>query len=191
MNSESERLIRREIAANERLLWSGVPEQGLRLQASDIFLVPFSLVWCGFACFWEFMAVSSQNTPFFFKLWGIPFVVIGLYMVIGRFFADAFQRSRTYYGLTDERVVIISGIFFREVTSLMLHALAEVSFREHTNGRGTIVFGPADRSLGADFSRGWRGSARRVAPSFDAIDDARRVHDLLRQLRAADRRPNA
>lgn len=191
MNSEAERLIRREIAANERLHWSGVPEQGLRLQASDIFFVPFSLVWCGFACFWEFMAVSSHNTPFFFKLWGIPFVVIGLYLVIGRFFADAYQRSRTFYGLTNERVVIISGIFFREVTSLMLHALAEVSFREHANGRGTIVFGPTHRFFGAAFTRTWPGSARRAAPSFDAIDDARRVYDLLRQTRAADRRANA
>jgi hypothetical protein len=73
-------------------------------------MIPFSLMWGGFSFFWEYKAVSSGG-PLFFDLWGVPFVLIGLYMIVGRFFCEAMSRSRKYYGPTNERVIIISGVF--------------------------------------------------------------------------------
>ena len=40
-------------------------------------------------------------------LWGVPFVVIGQYMVWGRFLYDAWLKPRTYYGITNRRVLIL------------------------------------------------------------------------------------
>ena len=84
---------------SERLLWSGQPKQGLRLQASDAMMIPFSLMWGGFAIVWEAMALGifATHTPnpqhpheqifaWIFPLWGVPFVIVGLYMIFGRFF---------------------------------------------------------------------------------------------------------
>jgi hypothetical protein len=48
-------------------------------------------------------------------------------MIVGRFFYEAMLRSRTYYGLTNERVIIISGLFSRTVKSLLVQTLADVS----------------------------------------------------------------
>ncbi len=62
-------------------------------------MIPFSLLWCGFAIFWE-VSVLSTDGPLIFKLWGIPFVIVGLYMAVGRFFIDAKQRAKMYYGVT-------------------------------------------------------------------------------------------
>jgi hypothetical protein len=71
MRSGIERELRSELGAGEKLLWSGQPRGGLRLQPADALLIPFSLMWGGFAVFWE-VSVFRVRAPVFFRLWGIP-----------------------------------------------------------------------------------------------------------------------
>ena len=97
-----EQLIVRELEAGERLHWSGRPGQGLRVRKADVFAIPFGLIWAGFAVFWEAGVVSS-GAPLFMRLWGIPFLAIGAYLVAGRFITDAWTRRNTVYGVTDRR----------------------------------------------------------------------------------------
>lgn len=75
-------------------------------------MIPFGLMWCGFAIFWEYTAVTDR-APLFFILWGVPFVAAGLHFVFGRFFVEARQRESTSYGVTGQRVIIVSGILKR------------------------------------------------------------------------------
>src|SRR5689334_17016914 len=95
----------------ERILWTGRPKQGLALSRSDILAIPFSLMWGGFAIFWNFSVWTDfpdtgTADDWFFKLWGLPFLAAGLYLIVGRFFYDAWIRSRTHYAVTNERVLI-------------------------------------------------------------------------------------
>ena len=144
------------------------------LRAADAFLIPFSIMWCGFAIFWESSVVTTR-APFFFKLWGAPFVLVGLYFVFGRFIADAAERRKMVYGLTNERVLIISGLFRRQVKSLNLRTLPEMSLSERPDGTGTITFGPSSA-----YGRVGSGS-RQTAPTFEGIASARVVYEQLRQ----------
>ena len=177
--------IERELSSGERLLWSGQPRRGLRLRASDAFVIPFSLLWCGFAIFWEFTVVS-KGAPFFFMLWGVPFVLIGLYMVFGRFFADSRARERTLYGVTNERIIIVGGLFSRQTKSLPVRTLSDVSLTENGDGSGTIRFGP-EHPFARRTPAGWPGASRYAPPAFDLIDGVRDVYEIIRQAQRAVR----
>ena len=171
--------IRRELTGQERIIWTGRPRQGIVMRPSDGIMIPFSLLWGGFAIFWETGAIRS-GAPFFFMLWGIPFVLVGLYMIFGRFFVDSKQRERTFYGLTDQRVIIVSGLTGRKVKSLNLRTLSDVSLNEKSDRTGTITFGPTNPMASWWGGTAWPG-APQGAPSFEMIPDAKRIYEQLRE----------
>jgi len=176
---EAEQAIAEELEVDERLLWSGIPKQGLVLRASDALLVPFSLLWGGFAIFWE-AGVLSTKAPGFFALWGVPFVLMGLYLIVGRFFVDARQRAATAYGITNKRAVIVSGLVSRSVKSLSLRTLSDMTLAERSDGTGTILLGPSP-VWGQWFAgASWPGTSAQQGPAFELIDDAKRVYGQLR-----------
>jgi len=172
--------LERELSAGETLLWNGRPRQGLVLRAADAFLIPFSLLWAGFAFFWE-IGVMTSGAPFFFMLWGIPFLIVGAYITVGRFFVDAYIRSKTSYGVTNERILIIAGLVSRTVKTLPLQTLGEIALQQYADGSGTITLGP--NLPFAAWYRGfaWPGMDQRLSPAFERIPDAKHVYDLIRQ----------
>jgi hypothetical protein len=179
MNYDLEQRVRSDLRSNEKLLWVGQPAQGVRFRPADLLLVPFTLLWAGFAVFWEWSVIRS-NAPAFFRLWGIPFVLVGLYLVCGRFLADAMARSRTCYALTSQRAVILSGYWTRELKSLWLRNLPEIALREGPGELGSIEFGANSWSGMRWFGPSWPGNSRYRPPAFDLIDQPARIYDLVR-----------
>jgi hypothetical protein len=173
---------RDELNPGERIIWSGQPHQGFLLRPADALMIPFTIMWAGFAVFWEF-SVTTSGAPFFFMLWGIPFVLVGLYMVFGRFIVDIAQRMATYYALTNERVIIISGLFNQNVKTLKLQKLPEINVSTRSNGKGTVTFG-ASHPMAWMYSGGGIPNMGRynVAPSFEMIDDVKMVYQKIKQL---------
>jgi hypothetical protein len=169
----------------EQLVWYGEPQQGLMFASSDILFVPFSLLWGGFAIFWE-SSVLREHAPFFFKLWGIPFVLVGLYLIVGRFFADAWMRRQTAYALTAQRALIIRRGPWPKTTSLALGSIANIQLMEGAGGRGTIQFGETPFGRGSPF-RAWPGTGPSV-PSFISIEDARSVFAKIQASNTGARR---
>lgn len=176
---QNNQVIQNELLTGERILWSGMPLQGVRLQNSDFFAIPFSLMWGGSAIFWEYSVVHLKNAPVIMMLWGIPFVLIGLYLIFGRFFTDAYMRTRTYYAITDQRVIIVSGLISRTVKTLSLRNLPDLSFRERANRTGSITFGSSASPFGLNLGTSWPGSRRVLPPAFGPISDARKVYEVL------------
>lgn len=171
--------IKRELDAREQLLWSGKPKQGVLFRGFDIFMVPFSLLWTWMAITSVGVDVSfSDEEAVFFTLFGSVFVLIGLYIVFGRFLLDSALRRKMFYGITDERVVIVSGVFRKKVQSLNLRTLSDVSLSEKANGEGTITFGPSSFLDSLYSGMGWLGIPQ-GPPKLEAIQNARKVYKMI------------
>ena len=125
--------------------------------------------------------VWRSNGPQVMLVFGSLFVCVGLYLIFGRFFVDAWIRGKTYYGVTDDRAVIVRQALGNRVQSLNLKAIPEISFNVNSAGRGTITFGPS--GFGQAFSRilPVASSRQPAAPAFELIDDARQVYDMIRK----------
>lgn len=170
--------IGRFLEPDEQLLWAGRPKRGFVLRAHDAYMIPFGFLWGGFAIFWVIM-VLSMGAPIVMPIFGSFFVVIGLYFMFGRFVTDAWRRARTSYGLTDQRIVIVTGLVSRSATSLALQTLPDTSLEEKADRSGTIRFGRP--RVGRPY-RGFPmmpGLRAFEPPMFELIPNAKQVHDLI------------
>jgi len=140
----------------------------------------------GWLCiFWEY-SVISKGAPLFFCLFGLPFVIVGLYITIGRFFIEARQRAMTHYAVTSERIIIATGIMTRHLKSLNLRTLSDLSLSQGDSRFGSIYFGAAlpFSNLFRGFTF-WPGVGNQTAPGFEQIEDARRVYEIIRNAQRA------
>src|SRR6185437_10903759 len=173
--------IAQALDSGESLIWSGAPRKGLVLRSSDAYMIPFSLLWGGFAIFWEVGALRTNGPNAVLN----PFVLAGLYLIVGRFFVDAGIRAKTFYGLTNHRAIIISGLFSRTINSLPLQALADISLQERSDRSGTILLGrPQPYSYWISGMR-WPGGSQYSTPAFEMIPNAKTVHDQLLEAQRA------
>jgi hypothetical protein len=179
--------LQQELEHGERLLWTGQPRRGLMLRPSDRYLIPFSLLWGGFSIFWEW-SVIQMGAPWFFVLFGAVFVLFGLHFIVGRFFVDAWQRARTFYGVTDRRVLIISGRSTQETTSLDLESLPDLSLSERYDGEGTISFGRDYPPYGWFQFSNWPGTKGYWTPRFEGVKNVRQVYELIRKAQRDSRK---
>lgn len=163
--------------------WSGRPPSGLLLRGSDLWFIPFSLLWGGFAIFWESMAVQQiYRGGWFMVAWGLPFVGVGLYMVVGRFFWDAYVRSRTTYAVTDHAAYVVTEGIGGAVRRYTGSVLDDVRIERRSDGSGTLRFGP-DQSSGL-WNR--RNSVPTTTPpnAFEHIPDVEAAYDAVLAARA-------
>lgn len=127
---------RRYMTEDEYILWKGHPEKGNIFTGREAVMLPFSIVWLSFAVYWEITALRSGSN-WFMVLWGLPFVAIGAYLLIGRFIMTAYLRTRTFYVITNRKLMIRKG------SRIQIHDgrnLPPMNLVIHKNGNGTILF---------------------------------------------------
>jgi hypothetical protein len=170
----------------ERVLWQGRPEVMAYSLRGAWYLVPFSLLWGGFAIFWEISTLRS-GASLFFSLWGLPFVAVGLYMIFGRILVARREAQRTHYVVTDQRVIIRTGAFSRRMTEMALGDLPPAQLEERPSGIGTITFGAA--ISGFRVPPGWPMTGIYTqSPAFMSIPDASEVYRVVQDAKGAARR---
>ena len=173
--------LNQQLNPHENLIWTGQPKKGLILRSSDAFMIPFSLLWCGFAIFW-FVTSIIMGAPIIFSMFGLPFVGVGLYMVFGRFFVDSSQRKHTIYGLTEERLIIKSVVFNKSFKSIDLDSLTDIEYIAKEDGSGSIYFGNKNTTinLGTNMNR---YPQTKPNPQLDLIPNVRNVYQQIIDLK--------
>jgi hypothetical protein len=170
----------------ERILWEGRPLRHRLLRPADALLVPFSIMWAGFVVFWETIALASISgadpVSMFFPLWGLPFILVGLYLVVGRFVVRAIVSRRTRYVLTDRRLIVTGGLSGNRTESTYLSTLPPPVITERTDGSGNLAFGefPAVGAFFGGRSRLWSWAVEPSrTPILWDIPDVRRVQEFV------------
>jgi len=180
-----------ELLPGESIHWTGQPSRKVIFHRQDLFFVPFSLLWGGFAIFWEYTALGMG--PFgavaqrpdlsrFLALWGIPFVLIGQYLIWGRFLHAALRKKNIFYALTNRRVLILHAGRGGSLNAATLETIPNIQKSVRPDGIGTLIFGvPAPgrpRDLGPLLGIRTSGT-----PAFVDIPDAEQVYSQINRLR--------
>lgn len=120
----------------------------------------------------------AQISDLLMLLGGLIFVVTGLYRVLGRYLHDAYLRARTSYGLTNQRVLILTTTRPPRLQSLELADLEPLAITRRRGGRGTITF-----KVTPPAPRWWqlRGRLVTVPLALVMIRDPERVAELIRR----------
>ncbi len=186
LSPDEESSIRQELAPGETILWTGQPSPKAIFHAYDFFLVPFSLFWCGFTLFWELAA--SRSGGVFFLLWGVPFILVGQYILWGRFVYTAWKKKRVLYVLTDRRALTIVRPPQARVIAANLFVLQNVQKELRRDGIGTVTIGTASvipMGFGNRRTQSTDGlSLNAGVPIFVDIENASDVFALIESRRA-------
>jgi hypothetical protein len=189
-----------ELMNTESLLWCGRPLRRIIFHPSDWYLVPFSLLWGGFAIFWEcgvlgigFLGHRQVHGELnFFVLWGIPFVLAGQYLIWGRFIYDYWRKGRVFYGVTDRRVLILIEGSTRKVIDSSLRALVSVDLTLRKDGAGTVSFlGHPAFSLATFPLRRTNIGLNLASLVFFDIPNARYAYEVIRDNREHEVQPSS
>ncbi|HTD41497.1 MAG TPA: PH domain-containing protein [Mucilaginibacter sp.] len=178
-----------ELLDDEKLIWTGRPGLGIIFRKIDIFIIPFSLVWFGMMLFAIFGASTSasenSNVPWPVFLFFIPFLFAGCYITFGRFWIDKRRRANTVYGITNDRIIIRSGVFSKKVNSFNIKTLSNLSVDEKSDGTGNIIFSQNDFMFGMMSGMIWQSMGTRFVPRFELIEDVRSVYNIILKLQRA------
>lgn len=175
--------VRAELQTGERLVWVGQPRPDLVMRAA-YFLVPFGLLFGGFAVFWITTASSFRGGGGpalfdFFPCFGIPFVLIGLALVASPVWLRR-KAGNTVYALTDRRAILWEPGWFGAVTvrSYAAAGLGRMARRDRAGGAGDLVF---EEFVTSSTNSDGHTSSTTHQRGFLCIDRVREVEDLVRR----------
>lgn len=165
-----------ELQEGERILWTGQPDAHRAMFQSGC-LTLFGIPWTAFAVFWTVMAAGGvqsigKGSPWawLFPLWGLPFIAIGIGMLLAPLWAWRHARN-TAYVVTNKRILFITlGKFTK--TQAFLPSSDDLERSERADGTGDLTF---LKQYGRDSD----GDRTTNKMQFVGVPEVRRVETLL------------
>lgn len=162
------------LLTDEELLWLGKPSSWAIFSAQDIIMIPFSLLWGGFAISLTSNAAGMGASPPFL-LWGMMFVVIGQYLIWGRFVHKYWVRRNTTYAITDKRVFVLKQAFGENLITYQINQLDTVILKR----RAVLFENPSMKFGKRNRKASWSGDAQ---AGLYGLSDAEHVFGILQSI---------
>lgn len=136
--NEAKELFKDHLSGKEQILWASRPKQGVQLRTADKYMIPFSLLWCATVVLWEWFTLGMGELGTTMAWLGIPFMLIGLYLLLGRFFMDAFTRRHTFYAISPKKILVKTGKWNISTDIFPLKTILRITLEKKGDGSGTL-----------------------------------------------------
>jgi hypothetical protein len=169
-------LFQNEMLKDEKILWTGKPKKGFVLPGGYILLILFGFPLLGIGSFMGYSAIQSFDI--FAMIFCLPFILFGLYLFFGVIISRNYQTKRTYYAVTNQRIIILINSSNKKVESILINQIPVLNKTVKKDGSGTIQFD------NTGYMGTGRNSYRIEALSFDNIMDVDTVYRMISDLRS-------
>jgi hypothetical protein len=162
-----------ELRRGEKVIWADRPGPGARAR-SRIAHGLFGMVFFSFAIFWIGEA-WQPDAPIFFPLFGLPFVLVGLGIMLSPLWAWWEAKNWLIYVLTDQRIMIIRLFPRHKVETFGPDDITKMERTTSPDGSGNLIFHE-------EITRNSKGGVSKKPRGFYGIQDVRNVENAVRKL---------
>ena len=195
IDPEAQSILMPELESDERLLWASKPSAS-RAFGRNVPMMFFGGCFTLFAMIWVMGAAGMGAigssigggfgggfglVPLLFPLFGVPFIVVGIYVMAQPFLARNKAASGAC-GLTDKRAIIIEGGMTRSVKSYGGRDLQQIERRDLADGSSDVVFA---RQRSSHYDHDHHHHSRVTEIGFFGVNDGREAERILRWLSGA------
>lgn len=130
-----EYLFRGYLNAGEVIQWSGKPKRNPKFL--QLPLTAFGLIFLSFSVFWTIMASKMAGLM---ALFGIPFIIVGTFLVFGKKLRSKTVNPQIYYAVTDERILILNHGAQDHLVQVNINRLTNVVLTPSIDNTSSITF---------------------------------------------------
>ncbi|MBA3649109.1 MAG: hypothetical protein H0W62_11265 [Chitinophagales bacterium] len=164
---------------DEKIIWTGQPKRGVQLRDADMLLIPMSIILVGFSLILNYTLLYYES-PFTLKIIGVMLALASVYMCILRFFLSARKRARTFYCITNKRVLLKNERKKLNLKTLPLKNIERLDLTEEKDGSGFIILGNTNPLY--PWLLGGFYFVQEALPGLAMLPNVKEVYDILYSL---------
>ncbi|MFW2331412.1 MAG: hypothetical protein ACN4E2_03855 [Nitrospinota bacterium] len=134
------------LLTDEKIVWKGRPEPSIIFTKNDGALIPISISGSVMPLFMlapMLNHINSTTDTLYLTVLGIVgalFLALSIYIIVGRFFYKYMLKLKTWYLITNKRVIIIKHLLRKTVQSQTFKDMNDYSHTVRSDAIGTILF---------------------------------------------------
>lgn len=166
-NNYQDNIFDNYLMQDEIILWQGKYNKGGGITSfAGAYNALFSIFWIAFSVFWTISAFMAGGL---FGIFGIPFILIGVYLI-----KSSFGGHKNSYAITNMRVMTYDS---KNFMSDMLCNVINISFSQGKNYIGNVNFDIA----GKQYIRNRNNLNGLVQKGFYGVENPQEVFNILNQ----------